>query len=583
MAIESKNLLVWVKAMSRGQALPLDASEIYDSLAAAQNYAKSAIAYGGQTIKALLDDGKYHEYILQPSGNGYVLEEVDAALDFEQKQFVIVVDTLPTSGQQQGVLYIDKTNSTGSIWTGSAWKEVFRNVQATLTSLQKQIDAANTEIAKKAPINNPNFTGTVKVENNEVAVKSYVDGLFQNLKESSVPRILNSQNPIGTAYKAGDSYRVSENGTYAGQKCEAGDLVLVINDYNNTTASNDDFIVVQANIDGAVTSSTDTATVGEIVVFDSLTGKVVKGSGVQIASLNDAISNTHTHENKAVLDTYNKNQSELIEAAKSESQNLVNALNDILTDEINKKANKATSLAGYGITDAYTETEIDAKLKTITDNLNTKVTAKEVETSVDAAKSYTDDKVSEVKSKLDNTNVTYGTCETESANANKVVTVSNTNWDMTAGSIVLIKFTYDVSAAATMNINGKGAKAIHYRGIAITNNVIKAGDIATFVYDGSVYHLIGLDRDENTTYGIATDTTAGIVKLYDNTYEYNTDGAVTQNCVAKIAQEANEVLELIKAQLNVLGLNKLDKNEVKDITAADIEKMYADAKTAAQV
>ena len=31
--IESKNLLVWVKAMSRGQALPLDASEIYDLLA----------------------------------------------------------------------------------------------------------------------------------------------------------------------------------------------------------------------------------------------------------------------------------------------------------------------------------------------------------------------------------------------------------------------------------------------------------------------------------------------------------------------------------------------------------------------
>ena len=35
MAIDSKNLLVWVKAMSRGQALPLDASEIYASLAEA--------------------------------------------------------------------------------------------------------------------------------------------------------------------------------------------------------------------------------------------------------------------------------------------------------------------------------------------------------------------------------------------------------------------------------------------------------------------------------------------------------------------------------------------------------------------
>ena len=76
MAIESKNLLVWVKAMSRGQALPLDASEIYESLEDAQTYASSAIAYAGQTIKVKKDDGKYHEYILQPGTSGYVLEEV---------------------------------------------------------------------------------------------------------------------------------------------------------------------------------------------------------------------------------------------------------------------------------------------------------------------------------------------------------------------------------------------------------------------------------------------------------------------------------------------------------------------------
>lgn len=77
MAIESKNLLVWVKAMSRGKGLPLDASEVYETLAEAQTYAStSAIAYAGQIIKAKLDDGKYHIYILQPSTSGYTLEEV---------------------------------------------------------------------------------------------------------------------------------------------------------------------------------------------------------------------------------------------------------------------------------------------------------------------------------------------------------------------------------------------------------------------------------------------------------------------------------------------------------------------------
>ena len=76
MAIESKNLLVWVKAMSRGQALPLDASEVYESMTDAETYASSAIAYAGQTIKVKMDDNKYHTYILQPGASGYVLEEV---------------------------------------------------------------------------------------------------------------------------------------------------------------------------------------------------------------------------------------------------------------------------------------------------------------------------------------------------------------------------------------------------------------------------------------------------------------------------------------------------------------------------
>jgi phage-related tail fiber protein len=56
MAIESKNLLVWVKAMSRGQALPLDASEVWESLEDAKTYAAgvadaSSVAYVGQTLK----------------------------------------------------------------------------------------------------------------------------------------------------------------------------------------------------------------------------------------------------------------------------------------------------------------------------------------------------------------------------------------------------------------------------------------------------------------------------------------------------------------------------------------------------
>lgn len=388
MAIESKNLLVWVKAMSRGQALPLDASEIHESIAAAEAYAATATAYAGQTVKALAADGKYHEYILQPSEAGYVLEEVGAIKQSDLKQYVMVVDALPESGQEQGILYICGT--TGSIWTGTAWKEVFWDVTADITAVSDKVDALEDTLADYAPLANPVFSGVVKVGEDEVALKSYVEGLFAQLEETSIPGIVDSGNPLPSAdYKAGASYRVAEAGTYAGVVCEAGDLILVVKDYNADSASDSDFLVIQANIDGAVSSKAETSTVGEIVVFDSVTGKVIKGSGIQIASLEDAIVKAHEHTNKTQLDTYDKTQAELLAEAASAAQALVDAHDESVTEALNGKADKATTLAGYGITDAYNSAEIDGKLQTITENLNTKISASEVDTKISTAKTET--------------------------------------------------------------------------------------------------------------------------------------------------------------------------------------------------
>ena len=385
MAIESKNLLVWVKAMSRGQGLPLDASEIYSTLEEAETYASnSAIAYGGQTVKALTEDGKYHSYVLQPSESGYVLEEIGSVSSSDIKQYVMVVDALPESGQIEGILYINNTD--GYVWTGSAWRKVFWDVTSDVTAVSDRVTALETSIDTKAPVENPVFSGIVKVGEEEVAVKSYVDGLFANLV-SSAPGIVDSTNAIPENYKAGQTFRVAEAGTYAGSRCEVGDLILVVKNYDAGTASNDDFMVLQANVDGAVTSTSETATVGEIVVFDSVTGKVIKGSGVQIASLNDAIAKAHEHTNKSVLDSYDKTQDELLASAKAEAEALVNAHETSVNEALTGKADKATTLSGYGITDAYTKTEIDSTIETITNNLNTKISSTEVDTKIASAMS----------------------------------------------------------------------------------------------------------------------------------------------------------------------------------------------------
>lgn len=86
----------------------------------------------------------------------------------------------------------------------------------------------------------------------------------------------------------------------------------------------------------------------------------------------------------------------------------------------------------------------------------------------------------------------YGTCSTAASTAAKVVTLSG--YTLTTGGTVSVKFTYAVPADATMNINSRGAKSIYYRGVAITADVIKAGDVATFVYNGTQYVLLAVDR-----------------------------------------------------------------------------------------
>ena len=87
----------------------------------------------------------------------------------------------------------------------------------------------------------------------------------------------------------------------------------------------------------------------------------------------------------------------------------------------------------------------------------------------------------------------YATCSTAAATAAKVGTLSG--YTLVTGGIVAVKFTYAVPANATLNINSKGAKAIYHRGAKITAGVINAGDTATFMYNGSYYHLLSVDSE----------------------------------------------------------------------------------------
>lgn len=59
---------------------------------------------------------------------------------------------------------------------------------------------------------------------------------------------------LPTTYKTGWTYRVITAGTYAGNACEVGDLIIALVDRSGSGNVNADWTVAQTNIDGAITS-----------------------------------------------------------------------------------------------------------------------------------------------------------------------------------------------------------------------------------------------------------------------------------------------------------------------------------------
>lgn len=272
----------------------------FSSLEDAKDYATSSTsAYAGELISVMVGE-KQKTYRLQSADTGFTLEDIESGLN-GLKQYVQVVDAFPEAGQEEGVIYI--SGSTGKIWNGFAWQTVFEDV----STIKDELD-------KKAPLENPEFAGLLKVDGEEVALKSYVETLVSNIP-SLTPGKVDAENPLPSeGYKAGSTWRVAVDGMYAGQECESGDLIICVNDYADAY-SDDDFIVVQCNITGAVTGA-ESSTDGEIVVFSGVSGKAIKNSGINIDVLNEVIENSHTHENKDVLDSFTMTQEEILQASK---------------------------------------------------------------------------------------------------------------------------------------------------------------------------------------------------------------------------------------------------------------------------
>lgn len=101
----------------------------------------------------------------------------------------------------------------------------------------------------------------------------------------------------------------------------------------------------------------------------------------------------------------------------------------------------------------------------------------------------------------------YGTCSTAAATAAKVVSL--TGFTLDTGARIVVKFTVTNTASSpTLNVNSTGAKAIYYRGSAITAGYLAANRTYEFVYNGTQWDLVG-DIDTNTNTNTSHGHSAG--------------------------------------------------------------------------
>lgn len=101
----------------------------------------------------------------------------------------------------------------------------------------------------------------------------------------------------------------------------------------------------------------------------------------------------------------------------------------------------------------------------------------------------------------------YGTCSTAAATAAKVVSL--TGFTLDTGARIVVKFTVTNTASSpTLNVNSTGAKAIYYRGSAITASYLAANRTYEFVYNGTQWDLVGDINTDSAFRVLQTATTS---------------------------------------------------------------------------
>ena len=200
---------------------------------------------------------------------------------------------VPATGTGNNGKVLKAGGTAGSIaWAALAKSDVgLGNVDNTSDANKPVSTAQKAALDLKAPLASPAFTGKptapTPTTDTGIANKKYVDDSIASGIAASDAMIFKGTIGTGgtvtalpTTYKTCWTYRVITAGTYAGNVCEVGDLIIALVDRAGSGNANSDWTVAQTNINGAITSIDGTSPI-------SVTGN---GSSKTVSHANSGVT-----------------------------------------------------------------------------------------------------------------------------------------------------------------------------------------------------------------------------------------------------------------------------------------------------
>lgn len=188
-------------------------------------------------------------------------------------------------------------------------------------------------------------------------IKAYVDGIVAASQGVVYKGVINKVDDIPTTYDVGWLYMIGTAGTYVGQVCEVGDLMIAVVKREGTGNQNSDWDVIQTNINGAITEITGDSPISVTGTGASRTIEL-ENSGATAGGYGDTAAQTPAFGATFKVPTFTVDQYGRLTAASEHTVTIPSAVASDTADGLMAKADY-TLLHGLDTRMTTAEGEID--------------------------------------------------------------------------------------------------------------------------------------------------------------------------------------------------------------------------------